>query len=153
MNSLVNSATNTETIKRIEKLTPDSKPLWGTMSVSKMVKHLNIALQNALGELKFERSEMRKKFSEMAKPMILNNEPFGKSMPSDENFILKDEPDFLIERTKLIESVKEFSQSYTEKGKEATSSSEHPFFGELTSEEWDQLMWKHLDHHLRQFGV
>ncbi len=29
----------------------------------------------------------------------------------------------------------------------------HPFFGNLNSEEWDTLNWKHLDHHLRQFGV
>ena len=30
---------------------------------------------------------------------------------------------------------------------------EHPFFGPLTSAEWDRLQWKHLDHHLRQFGA
>lgn len=29
----------------------------------------------------------------------------------------------------------------------------HPAFGPLSGREWDVLSWKHLDHHLRQFGV
>ena len=149
MKSLFEQTNATAVIDRIQKLTPDSKPLWGTMTVAQMLKHANISLQNANGELKFERSEMGKKFAEIAKPMILNDEPFGKGLPADENFIQKDDPDFLIEQSFLIESVKKFA----EKGKASSANSEHPFFGELTCDEWDLLMWKHLDHHLRQFSV
>ncbi|MFD1127776.1 DUF1569 domain-containing protein [Paenibacillus provencensis] len=28
----------------------------------------------------------------------------------------------------------------------------HPFFGKLTSEEWSIGLYKHLDHHLKEFG-
>ena len=38
-------------------------------------------------------------------------------------------------------------------GPEVIANKKHPFFGELTFEEWDKLQWKHLDHHLRQFGA
>ena len=149
MKSLFDKTENASMISRIEKLTADSKPLWGSMSASQMLKHSCISIQNASGELKFERSEMGKKFAEVAKPMIINDEPFGKGLPADENFIQKDAPDFLIEKTAIIAALKKF----VEKGHGITSEAEHPFFGELTSDEWDKLMWKHLDHHLRQFGV
>lgn len=147
MKSLFDKTENSNVIQRIKKLTTDSKALWGTMTVSQMLKHMNMAVKNASGELKFERSEAGKKFAEMAKPMVFSDEPFGKSLPSDENFIMKDDPDFLVERTALIESLKNFNEA----GK--TANAEHPFFGVLTSKEWDHLIWKHLDHHLKQFGV
>ena len=30
---------------------------------------------------------------------------------------------------------------------------EHPFFGPLTNGEWNALQWKHIKHHLKQFGL
>ena len=147
MKSLFDSSANRSLQERIEMLSPDAKPLWGTMTVAQTLKHLNLAVRNALGEVKFERSEAGKKFAEIAKPMVFSDEPFGKNLPSDENFIMKDDPDFLVEKTSLIESLKKFSDA------SKTSNAEHPFFGVLTSAEWDQLIWKHVDHHLIQFGV
>ena len=38
-------------------------------------------------------------------------------------------------------------------GPEGLSKAPHPFFGQLTADEWDKLQVKHLDHHFRQFGV
>lgn len=29
----------------------------------------------------------------------------------------------------------------------------HPLFGQISRQEWGVLMHKHVDHHLRQFGV
>ncbi len=29
----------------------------------------------------------------------------------------------------------------------------HPVFGRLSVDDWGRLSWKHLDHHLRQFGL
>jgi len=29
----------------------------------------------------------------------------------------------------------------------------HPFFGKMTSQQWSKAMYKHIDHHLQQFGV
>ena len=38
-------------------------------------------------------------------------------------------------------------------GPSGLTSLPHPFFGPLSSEEWQALQWRHLDHHLRQFGA
>lgn len=38
-------------------------------------------------------------------------------------------------------------------GPETCISHPHPFFGKLTSEQWGKGIYKHLDHHLKQFGV
>jgi hypothetical protein len=29
----------------------------------------------------------------------------------------------------------------------------HPVFGRIKPNDWDVLVWRHLDHHLRQFGA
>ncbi len=55
----------------------------------------------------------------------------------------------VIERRRLSELVRRFNAG----GAGGLSKTPHPFFGKLTSKEWDQLTCNHLDHHLRQFGV
>jgi hypothetical protein len=30
---------------------------------------------------------------------------------------------------------------------------DHPFFGKMSAKEWATIAHKHMDHHLRQFGV
>ena len=71
----------------------------------------------------------------------------GKNSPTDPKFRVLDERDFEPEQAELITLVKRFGESG------AVTTDPHPFFGPMSSEEWDRLMWKHLDHHLRQFGA
>jgi len=42
---------------------------------------------------------------------------------------------------------------FAERGSAGASGQTHPFFGTLSADEWGKLTWKHIDHHLRQFGV
>ena len=52
-------------------------------------------------------------------------------------------------KLELIEKVLKFSTL----GPKVIANHKHPFFGEMTNEEWDLLQWKHLNHHLNQFSV
>jgi hypothetical protein len=150
MKSLFNAIDNNEIIGRIEKLSPSSRAIWGKMSVSQALQHCQQPLKVAFGELKLKRSLLGVLFGKTyRKKLTADDQPFPRHSPTDKKFIVKDEPDFDLAKTKLILLVRKFA----EKGPEGISKNVHPFFGHMTVHEWNKLMYKHLDHHLRQFGV
>ncbi len=119
------------------------------MEVAQMLAHAQRPLMSAYGELKSKRGLMGILFGKMAKKKLAGDQPFQKNMPTDKSFLVTDQKNFEEEREKLILSVQRFIQV----GPEGIAKEPHPFFGPMTPEEWDRLMWNHLDHHLRQFGV
>ena len=149
MKSLFNPSYNQQIIDRINVLTPASKALWGKMHVAEMLAHSQAPLQVAFGELKLKRGIIGMLFGKMAKRKMLADAEFKKNLPTAPSFLVKGNVNFEEERKKLISLVQKFYQT----GPKGLPLDEHPFFGKLTPEEWDQLQYKHLDHHLRQFGV
>lgn len=149
MKSLFNTPDNNEIIHRINQLTPETKSVWGKMRVNQMVAHCQIPIRVAFGEMKLKRGLVGILFGGMAKKQLLKPEPFKKNMPTAPSFIVRTNTAFEEEKNKLLALVKRF----VEKGHGVISNETHPFFGKLTVVEWDTLQWKHLDHHLRQFGV
>jgi hypothetical protein len=86
----------------------------------------------------------------VVKPMALgNDEPLRRNSPTVEGLVVKDERDLDIERERLCGLIDRFVAA----GPKGCTKHPHSFFGRLTPEEWATLMYKHLDHHLRQFGV
>jgi hypothetical protein len=149
MKSLFEPHVFNELITRIEKLTPGTKPLWGKMSVAQMVTHAQVPFKVAFNELKLKRGLIGILFGGIAKKKLAGPDPFQRNLPTDKNFIIRHQPEFENEKANLIAVVKKFSHG----GPGDITKEPHPFFGKLTSQEWDNLMYKHLDHHLRQFGV
>jgi len=149
MKSLFTPDGNAEIIDRINKLTPSTPQVWGKMNVSQMLAHCQQPLKVAFGEVKMKQGLMGILFGKMMKKKLTGTQPFQKNLPTAKPFIIANPGEFELEKTKLIALVKKF---YSE-GPNALSKDPHPFFGRLTDEEWDKLSWKHLDHHLQQFGV
>ena len=149
MKSLFDPTDNQLMIDRINKLTADTKPLWGKMNVSQMLAHSQVPLKVAYGKVTLKRGLMGKLFGGIAKKKLTGEKDFDKNLPTDKNFIINDTPDFEEAKTNLVNLVREFTNA----GPSGLTKEPHPFFGKLTPQEWDILMWKHLDHHLRQFGV
>ena len=147
MKSLFNQTDSNEIIDRIKNLHPNSKAEWGKMSVSQMMAHLQQPIKVSQGDLKLKRGLIGFLFGAIAKKKLLGAQDFQKNLPTDPHFIIKDEPDFEHTKDQLIVLVQRFTKS----GAAGLSKDPHPFFGKLTTEEWDLLNWKHLDHHLRQF--
>lgn len=149
MNNLYNKEDITDIVHRLEKLSIDSKRLWGTMTISQMLVHLNVSLEPAL-DLKFpKRKFVGRLLSPILKMIYLNKKPMIKNSRTNDTYIVKGEYDFEEVRKKAIEMVKLFHNN----GPEKCTKHPHPYFGKLTPEEWAILKWKHYDHHLRQFGV
>jgi Protein of unknown function (DUF1569) len=148
MMSLADASQNAAAIQRIEALRGDTPPQWGRMTCAQMLAHCQKPLQVAAGDLKLGRRLIGRLLGGWAKKKFVDsNAPFNQNSPTDPAFRILDERDFESERAGLIEIVKR----YGEQG--VVTRDPHPFFGSLTPAEWDRLMWKHLDHHLRQFGV
>jgi hypothetical protein len=147
--SLFDKKENQQILDRINRLTPKSTALWGKMNATQMLAHCQVAPLVAFGEKKLKRGIVGFLFGRLAKKSLLKSEPFGKNLPTGPDFIIKQTLDFEEERLKLILLVKRFADF----GPDSLSNEPHPFFGKLTKQEWDILNYKHLDHHLRQFGV
>jgi uncharacterized protein DUF1569 len=148
MENIFDKSGNTELLQRIEKLTPESKPLWGKMNVCQMVAHCQKPLDVAEGNHKIKRGLFAMLFGKMAKKGFLNGE-IKKNLPTAPSFKVTDTPEFATEWQVLKQLVLKFG----EKGPEVIAEKKHPFFGEMTDEEWGVLQYKHLDHHLKQFDV
>ena len=136
--------------KRLAALTPDSQRLWGTMTPAQALAHCHRGLQTATGELKPPRVFIGRILGRIVKRIVLRDEkPLSKNSPTAPIFVIHDHPDFAAERERLARAVAQFATA----GPAGCTTHPHTFFGKLTPEEWATLMYKHLDHHLRQFGA
>ena len=148
MKNIFNKADNQELIGRVQKLTPTSENDWGKMTVSRMLLHCQKPLDVAEGSLELKRNIIGFLFGKMAKKNFLQQDDFKKNLPTDKGFIVESAPDFEKEKKVLSDQIARFGAM----GPAIIANSKHPFFGEMTEEEWGILQYKHLDHHLKQFG-
>lgn len=144
--NLFDSAVKEELIARINNLQTNSQHQWGKMDVAQMLTHVQQPLKVAYGELNPKGNFIIRALSVFFKSNLYNDKPFARNLPTDKTFKIADTRNFLDEKEKLIQLVNKFSP-------EKLTTQPHPVFGKLTQEQWSKSQWKHLDHHLQQFGV
>jgi hypothetical protein len=150
MNNLFNTADASGILIRLENLSPIAQSQWGKMNVSQMLAHCNASLDTAIGRHNPERlGFIGRLFGRMLKQKFFSDQPFPKNSTTDKSYIIVSTPDFETAKAKLIKDI----HLFTNGGASKCSRHPHAFFGELTPLEWAVMQWKHLDHHLRQFGV
>jgi hypothetical protein len=149
MSSLFDPEQSHAIVARLRSLRPDQTPLWGKMTPGQACAHAQFPLKIALGDLTWPRTLVGRLLGGLAKRMLMAPKPFGRNGPTDPRFVVWDDRSLDVERDALIVLV----QRFTAGGPGGLRQDPHPFFGPLTPVEWDTLQWKHLDHHLRQFGV
>lgn len=148
MKNIFNSKDNQEIIDRINKLRPESQALWGKMSVDQMLSHCISPIAVGLGSETLKISFLMKIFGRMMKKSWLSAPEFKKNSPTAKEFIRTDNYDFNTVKKELIEKVQKLGEGF-----HVIKIKTHPFWGKLNEIDWNNLQWKHLDHHLRQFGV
>lgn len=150
MKNIFNQNDTTEIIARIDSLTPLTNPLWGKMDVAQMLAHCNVTY-----EMVYENKHPKPKglmkliLKLLVKNVVVNEKPYKHSSKTAPAFIITNTKDFNVEKNRLIDFIKktqELGENHFE-GKESHS------FGTLTSNEWNNMFYKHLNHHLNQFGV
>jgi hypothetical protein len=149
MSSIYSKADNEIVISRINKLSPESKALWGKMTVDQMLSHCQAPMDFAFGKTPMKANFLMQLLGKMVKGKMLKSKEFKKNSPTAPSFIRTGTYDFEETKNGLIERIGVFSDL----GQNALKTTKHPFFGEMTYDEWSQLQTMHLDHHLKQFGV
>lgn len=114
-----------------------------------MVTHCARALESGTGDHPMKQKLIGKILMPFFRSSILGEKPFKRNGPTDPAFVVSGERDFSIERGKLIDLITRF----VDRGPANAAQQTHAFFGKLSGEEWGELMYKHIDHHLQQFGV
>src|SRR5579862_2557330 len=150
MKNLFEAVRVEEVKERILRLRPDSERLWGRMSAAQAVAHCSAGVELALGDRLPPQMLLGRILGRMLKPKVLgNDEPMRRNSPTVKGLVVQDERDLGKEQERLRGLIDRFAAG----GPTGCTKHPHSFFGRLTPEEWAILMYKHLDHHLRQFGV
>ena len=145
--NLFDPAVKQEMITRINKLTPETPRQWGKMNVAQMLAHLQIPMGVALGTNTVKGNWLMKLILPLFKKKLYDESPWKQGLPTDKSFVMTGlEKDFNAEKNLLLDKINQFSES-------AIIGEKHPVFGKLTKENWSKATWKHIDHHLKQFGV
>ncbi|MEP6747303.1 MAG: DUF1569 domain-containing protein [Bacteroidota bacterium] len=145
MKSIFDKTTRDELVNRIHLLNKDSRAQWGKMTISQMLKHCTQWDEMALGKKKYKQSFIGKLFGKMALKDMMKDEPMKKNMPTVPSFKIKENVDFAEEKTKWIKLLDEYAHF-------SNDGFIHPFFGSMTKENTGYMVYKHIDHHLRQFN-
>ncbi|MDB5195949.1 MAG: hypothetical protein JWP88_319 [Flaviaesturariibacter sp.] len=148
MKNLFEPATAAEIAQRLQQLKPEQPARWGKMNAPQMLTHCETTFRVYFGELKLKQSIVGILFGRVAKKNLFHPKPWKKSLPTAKEFVIIDQKNFNEEMQKLTAQIQRFHAS----GK-TQDPPKHPFFGKMSAEEWAILGYRHLDHHLQQFGV
>jgi len=149
MANLFDSLDRNSILDRIAKLRPDSPRQWGKMNPAQALAHCSVALEAGTGDKPRKQALIGKVFSPFVRKGLLSDrKPFPRNSPTDPAFVVSTRKDLEIERRRLTDLVNLFC----ELGRENAGKQTHSFFGRMTGDEWGFAMYKHIDHHLRQFG-
>ena len=149
MKSLYESADRESLLQRLAALEPEAMRQWGKMNPAQMLCHCSRALEVATGEKPKKQAFLGKLLTPFIRSSVFGEKPFSRNAPTDPTLVVSDERDFAAERVRLTELIDRFVQ----RGPAAAGNETHSFFGRLSGDEWGRLMYKHLDHHLQQFGA
>lgn len=149
MKNLFHPGVKDEILERIKSLNNTHTPIWGKMNVAQMQAHCIRPLALAMGEAEAKpASFIMSLMGKLVKQTVVSEKPFKQGLPTDPTFItIASEFDFDDTQKQLIAAIKRFVEK-----QDIVPDFKHPFFGKLTKDEWGRSQYKHLDHHLRQFG-
>jgi hypothetical protein len=149
MQNLFNTADRDELVRRLSTLQPSSPRQWGKMNPAQMLAHCAAALEVACGSSIKKQALIGRVLAPFVRRSVLGDKPFQRNAPTDPDFKIAGDRDFAAERTRLAALMEQFAG----RGPAAAEGLVHSFFGRLTADEWARLMYKHVDHHLRQFNA
>ncbi len=150
MNSIFDERETNTVIERINKLEPATRPLWGKMSADQMLAHCNVTYEMVYDQIHKEPKGFTKLLLKwFVKPTVVGEKPYKKNSKTAPQFLITNAKNFRLEKDRLIAYLKR-TQSL---GTKHFHNKESHSFGKLSASEWNIMFYKHLDHHLRQFGV
>ena len=148
MSSILNESDRLAICKRVRSLSAASTARWGRMSVTGMLEHLRLSAQMAVGELTVAPANKRAFQVFPLKHLILYVLPFPKGAPTAPELHPGSAATPEEEQTAVLALLDRIGA-----GPEEGAGPSHPLFGPLSWREWGAVTYKHVDHHLKQFGA
>ncbi|WP_036157944.1 DUF1569 domain-containing protein [Maribacter forsetii] len=146
MKTIFDKNTNSELIERIQNLKESDSAKWGKMNSYQMLKHCTLGEEMFQGKKQYKRLYIGKLFGRMALKGIIKNElPMKKNQPTHPELKISSSGDFDSEKQKWISLLNDYN-GYS------NTNFIHPFFGKMTNDEIGIFVYKHTDHHLKQFN-
>jgi hypothetical protein len=146
MGTLRNEADRKALVSRLAQVQPETRAEWGTMDASRMLRHLADALDAGSGRLAVARRGPAAFRHFPLKQLAIYVVPMPRSAKAPPELLAAEAGNFEENRQRVVRGMEEAART------EQAAGPEHFLLGRLTEEQWNRLHWKHIDHHLRQFG-
>jgi hypothetical protein len=147
MKSIFDNQIRDELIARINSLNDNYKAQWGKMSLFQMLKHCSLWEDMIQGKQLYKRVFIGRVFGKMAlKEVLKDDSPLRKSTPTIPEFIITGNGNIEVQKAEWISSIEDYTHF-------SNPEFIHPFFGKMTTEQIGYMVYKHIDHHLRQFNA
>jgi hypothetical protein len=136
----------------VKKLNGSEVPLWGKMNAQQMIEHISDSIRIADEKNKHELHTAPEQLPVYRKFMLSDKE----FKPNTKNALMDEDP-VPVTKSSLAEAIREMEAEIadfiaffkTDPERKTTN----PFFGTMNFEEWIHLLYKHLMHHAKQFGL
>ena len=150
MKNIFTKSVTEEIIRRVNNLSSETKANWGKMSVAQMLAHCSVTYEMIYTDKHPKPNGLVKLMLKLfVKNAVVSEKEYKKNGKTAPQFVISNKREFELEKQRLIGFIlktQELGADYFD-GKESHS------FGKLTEKEWNNTFYKHLDHHLTQFGV
>lgn len=146
MKNLFDDDVYRETIQRIDSLSPSAEPEWGKMNAAQMFAHCAEPVEVSNGKELNGTPFMFKLLGPMLKGLASGDRPFPKNAGTHPQYVISDEREFEAEKARLKTAIDTWRA-------DGPTDAKHPVFGSISAAQNGQMQYKHIDHHLRQFGV
>jgi hypothetical protein len=148
--SIYSSATTQLLHARIDKLDDNTQAIWGKMNVGQMLSHCSVPYEQILGLNTIQPPLLMRVILKLfLKKSMVNEVPYKQNLPTAPSFIRTEQYKIANEKERLKDLIK----TIQEMGADKLAGTPSLSLGKLTATEWNNLLYKHLDHHLKQFGV
>jgi hypothetical protein len=139
-------------LDKIRELKENSPALWGKMNASQMVEHLSEYIEHANGKRKMQVLTEQEKLPAF-RSFLFSEKEFKPGTPNSQMPETPEQPrleslEAAIEELEI--NLYKFFERFAGKENETEN---HIFFGPLNYEEYLTLLYKHVLHHLKQFGL
>ncbi len=134
---------------RISRLTAETEPEWGRMNAAQMCAHCAEVAEVAGGKPLTGTPWYVRLLGGLIKKMVLSDKPYPRSTRTHPQYVIPTTVEFDAQRARLLGVL----DALHEAGPAGAEGAVHPIFGTMTPEETGQATYKHLEHHLTQFGV
>lgn len=148
--NIFNKEVSDAILKRIDTLAPVTQPKWGKMSVAQMLAHCNVSYEMIYEDIHPKPNAFMKFILKaLIKSKVTGETPYTHNSKTAPQFIIKETKNFETEKQRLVNYINKTQQL----GENYFDSKESHSFGKLSKSAWSNMLYKHLEHHLTQFGV